>query len=128
MSKLEGNELLRKFLEIDYDINFNITTSLGISFDNDWQLLMKVVEKIESIQDDHHGYFQVHISGNSCTIQGSNLWKAIEPNSKYGWVYLSDPNAIFETKRESTWYNVIKFIQWYETDYKKDNIEGVNSN
>jgi hypothetical protein len=126
MTKLEGNEILRKFLELEDNINWQVASSM-VNFDNDWELLMKVVEKIESIQDDHHGHFQVHISGNSCTIFGSYLWKAIG-DENYGHVYLSDPNAIFETKRESTWYNVIKFIQWYETDYKKDNTSGVNSN
>jgi len=82
-------------------------------FDKSWDWIMPVVEKIESIYDDHHGYFTVHIHSNACDIQGTNLWKAIEPESIYGDVYMSDPNAIFNTKIESTYYNVVQFIKWY---------------
>jgi len=82
-------------------------------FDKEWNWLMPVVEKIENLHDDHHGYFQVHIHSNACDIQGTNLWKAIEPGSTYGDVYMSDPNAILNTKIESTYHNVIQFIKWY---------------
>jgi hypothetical protein len=87
-----------------------------INYDRDWNELMKVVEKIESIENKHHGYFQVHIHSNSCDIQGTNLWKAIENLQEYGWVYMSDPNAILGTKFESTYYNVVAFIKWWN-DY-----------
>ena len=89
----------------------------GLSYHCSWNWLMKVVEKIESLKDTHHGYFGVHISSNSCSIQGTNLWMALK-DSSYGYVYMSDPNAIFSTKLESTWYNVVKFIKWYN-----DNIQ-----
>lgn len=84
-----------------------------------WDDLMPVVDKIESIHDEHHGYFGVHISSNGCSIQGTNLHKAINDLSGYGWVYMSDPNAIFSTKIESTWYNVVEFIKWYNANLNK---------
>ena len=79
-----------------------------------WDWLMPVVEKIESLYDEHHGYFGVHISSNSCSIQGTNLHLSIN-NPEYGSVYTSDPNAVFETKIESTYYAVTQFIKWYKT-------------
>lgn len=77
-----------------------------------WAELMPVVEKIESIYDDHHGYFGVHISSNECTIQGTYLRLFLD-NSDYGRVYMSDPNAILSTKIKTTYYNVVQFIKWY---------------
>lgn len=84
-----------------------------IHFHDDWNCLIKVVEAIESLHDDHHGYFQVHIHGNGCDIQGTNLWKALQDCSSYGWVYCSDPTAVFPTKIESTYYAVVQFIKWW---------------
>jgi hypothetical protein len=86
-------------------------------YHTNWQWLMPVVEKIESIHSEHHGYFGVHISSNGCTIQGTNIHFALEDLEGYGWVYMSDPNAILDTKLESTYYNVVKFIEWYTTEY-----------
>lgn len=86
----------------------------------DFNRLMPVVEKIESIYDDHHGYFAVHISSNGCNIQGTNLWKTLEGREGYNTpdtaVYMSDPNAILGTKLESTYYNVVQFIKWYNQE------------
>lgn len=91
----------------------------GVFYEEDWGWLMSVVEKIESIEDYHHGYFQVHISGNSCSIQGTNLYKAIKPGSTYKYVYMSDPNAIFPTKLESTYCNVVQFVKWFNENLKQ---------
>ena len=84
----------------------------------DWIWLMPVIKKIESIWDDEHGYFMVHISGNSCTIQGTKFRsdKITEPA-----VYFN--NIIFDTKEESTYQAVIMFIDWYLNNLKKDENE-----
>jgi len=110
-----NNELIANFMNWQHheDPKYHNHEMANLKYHFDWNWLMPVVEKIESIQDEHHGYFGVHISSNSCSIQGTNLWKAIEPNSKYGAVYMSDPNAILSTKIESTYYNVVEFIKWY---------------
>ena len=46
-------------------------------------------------------------------IQGTKLYLALKAPNTYGFVYMSDANAIFPTKIESTWYNVIEFIKFY---------------
>lgn len=105
--------------EIDEYESYDYVTSYF--YLSDWDYLMPVVEKIESIHDEQHGYFSVHISSNSCSIQGTNLWKAIENLEGYGYVYCSDTNAIFSTKIESTWYNVVDFIKWYNQNINLKN-------
>ncbi len=109
---IEGNKLIHSFMDFKTE-QWREDRYLGLPYKTDWSWLMPVVEKIESIYDTHHGYFQVHISSNSCSIQGTNLWKALKKDSKYEFVYMSDPNAVFDTKIESTWYHVVKFINWY---------------
>jgi len=81
--------------------------------------IMLVIDKIENIKDNHHGRFGVHIYSNVCSIQGGNLNKSID-NPSYGWVYMSDPNAILNTKLQSVVYNVLDFIKWYNTIVPKE--------
>lgn len=45
----------------------------GLTFDIDWEYLMNAVEFVESLEYDSHGFMGVHITANSCTIQGTNL-------------------------------------------------------
>lgn len=126
---LEGNKLLAEFVGIQVtDFHWGDWKTLiigdeddAIDFgelqyytpDKDWNQLMDIVEKIESIKDPHQGNFPVYIYSNSCSIQGSNLYRALE-NSNYSGVYISNPDAIFDTKIKSTWYNVVQFIKWYK--------------
>ena len=103
---IEGNKLIAKFMGLK---------SITPTYNSSWNFLMPVIDKIELIYDEHHGYFGVHISGNSCSIQGTKLHMALN-NPNYGWVYSSDTNAIFETKIESAFYNVVQFIKWYNNE------------
>lgn len=127
---IENNQLLANFLGIKVSkFEWKDSTDLIIGkfegYDHDlhffnpnanWTWLMPVVEKIESLEDEHHGRFGVHIYSNTCSIQGTNLHLAIN-DSSYGYVYMSDPNAVFNTKLESTYYNVVEFIKWWN-EYK----------
>jgi len=77
---------------------------------NEWNWLMPVVEKIESIYDDYHGYFAVYISSNSCSIQGTKL------TPEKADVYYSQ--FYRDTKREATFLAVVNFIDWYDANLK----------
>ena len=126
MSTEEGNKLIEKFNHPEYSINGDwilkndeVGTRYHVSvlqYHTSWDWLMPVVEKIEKIHDDFHGYFGVHIYSNSCTIQGTNL--RTDPENFHP-AYMSDPNLICETKIESTWYNILQFIQWYNKTTKQ---------
>lgn len=78
-----------------------------------WSYLMDLVEEIESINDDKYGRFSVHIYSNVCCIQSTRT----DPFHKLP-LYMSDPNAILNSKIESTYYNVVSFIKWY-TQHKQ---------
>ncbi len=120
----EGNRLIAEFMgaekldENSFTYNRedkfigNCCSVDDLEYHSSWDWLMPVVEKIESLDGGEHGNFGVHITSNSCNIQGSNLWKTLQGKSTFP-VYMSDPNAILDTKIESTWYNVVEFIKWY---------------
>lgn len=81
----------------------------GLAFHSSWDWLMPVVEKIEAIKDLYHGHFGVHIVSNTCTIQSINFRPdemTAEPPYYFNCVTLN-------TKIESTYLMVIRFIKWY---------------
>lgn len=80
---------------------------------SDWDYLMDVVDKIELIEDDTYGRFAVHIYSNVCCIQSTKK----DPFHKLP-LYMSDPNAILNSKIESTYYNVVSFIKWHNSQHK----------
>ncbi len=87
--------------------NVNIESA---KYHSSWDWLMPVVEKIEKIEDPHHGHFGVYISSNGCSIQATNL-RTDKP--------MADPphyfnDVVLDTKIKATWYAVIQFIQWYK--------------
>ena len=78
-------------------------------YDRDWNWLMKVVEKIESIKDSYHGRFGVYISSNSCTIQSTNF-RPDKPIANPSYYY---DDVILNSKLESTYNAVVRFINFY---------------
>lgn len=84
------------------------------NYHEDFNRLIEVVERIEAIRDEKFGWFQVHIHSNACDIQSEHAYK----DGMIDRSYISDPNAILETKKLSTWYNVSEFILWYNTQTK----------
>lgn len=109
---MEEDELM------DYQIleEFLSPESTRLDLDSQWEFIMDVVEKIESIHSNHHGYFGVHISSNSCSIQGTNLHLAIQDLEEYGWVY--NDEVVLDTKLESTYQACLNFINWYNKQNK----------
>jgi hypothetical protein len=81
-----------------------------LRFYNNWNSLMEVVERIEKLHNEVHGRIGVHISSNCCTIQGTNLHKALA-DSYYGPVYFADHYA--DTKLQATWEACVEFVKWY---------------
>jgi hypothetical protein len=79
-----------------------------------WDWLIPVVEKIEEINDPHHGYFGVYINSNGCIIQGTNLWKSLQAGYEGEPVYMI--NCIYPTKLEAVYNAVIGFIKWYNNE------------
>jgi hypothetical protein len=88
----------------------NWEASLGeFKYHLDWNILMPVIEKIESIKDSYHGRFGVYINSNSCTIQSTNF-RPDKPISNPPHYY---DNFVLNNKIESTYYSIINFINFY---------------
>jgi hypothetical protein len=85
-----------------------------LAYSHNWSWLMPAVEEIEKTKDKEYGWFQVTIRGNTCSIESEHLWKVIQGIDTDAAAYMSDCNAIFLTKIESTFYNVVQFINWYK--------------
>lgn len=82
-----------------------------LPFSRDWNYLMQVVDKIESIRHPDYGWFLVQIQSNTCCIHSEHLQKSI--NGEDVVAYVSDPDAVFPTKIESVWYNCVQFVKFY---------------
>jgi hypothetical protein len=82
-------------------------------FSTNWNWIMRVIEKIESIYDDYRGYFRVHISSNNCVIQGTKFRSDPE---NFHPTFFSDHTL--STKIESTVHAINNFLNWYN-NYSK---------
>lgn len=114
MNTTENNKLIAEFMGlvrssvVDKYWTEKDSEGIGIGqlkelrYDTDWNWLMEVVEKIESIIFDNNNSFNVTIgSTNYCVIQDSNgdTYESVED---YG-----------ETKLLTTYKAIVKFIKWY---------------
>ena len=105
-----GNKLIAEFMGWKHheDKSYDEYEMNNLKYHTSWDWLMPVVEKIESIHSDFHGYFGVYICSNGCTIQATRLNTSIE-NPHYA--YFND--VTLDTKINSTYSAVLQFIQWY---------------
>lgn len=85
---------------------FNPEFHVDVDFDTvkkDWNKLMGVVLKIESLNHQKFGKFKVIISDDCCTIQATNRTK----ENTYNKTYCS------KTKINSVYESVLLFLDWY---------------
>lgn len=83
-----------------------------LPFSRDWNYLMKIIDKIESIRHPEYGWFMVSVQSNVCHIHSQHLTRAMGYGEDVA-AYMSDPNAVFPTKIESVWYNCAQFVKFY---------------
>lgn len=119
----ETNQLLREFLGIEEGTVNSVDANIElIDFHNSWDLLMKVVDKIEDINIDGN-FFNVTIGdGNFCVIQdlhGELVEINVDASSKILTVYKS----------------CVEFVRWCEKnrleeakEYQLILLEGMQSN
>lgn len=127
----EGNKLLAKFMGYDYyphpepfpgwrrptpEIQkvflktqkfmgaYLCRTHKELRYNSDWNWLMKVVEKVEKIEDEKYGRFAVYIGSNNCSIQSTKMDKEYPK-------YRSDIDG--PTKIWATFSMMINFIKGY---------------
>ena len=114
---VEKNELIAKFIGVELlkdllagnnrFINIGIDIYEQCKFHSDWNWLMKVVEKIESIED---GVYQVDILQEGCKILKKCSLLIDKTVSKL------EP---YSTKIKSVYLACIEFIKWYNEQNKK---------
>ncbi len=127
----EGNKLLAKFMGYNYyphpepfpgwrittpEIQkilpksrkfmgaFLCRTTKELRYHYDWNWLMRVVEKVEKIEDEEYGRFAVYISSNHCQIQSTKSEKGYPK-------YLGEEYA--EDKIWATFSQMVNFIRGY---------------
>ena len=118
---LESNELIAKFIGVELlkdllagnkgFINIDIDIYEQRKFHNDWNWLMKVVEKIESIED---GIYQVDILQEGCKILKRCCLLIDKRVGKL------EPDT---TKIKSVYLACVEFIKWYNKQNKNNDKE-----
>ena len=111
---MEDNKLIAEFMGYHYVAETKITHDYfmvkgryirpnGIKFDTDWNWLMDVVDKIESIED---GEYDVNILKNGTQII----------NYRAGGIVICDNvgEISYSEKIEHVYQAVVNFIKWYE--------------
>jgi hypothetical protein len=112
---MESNKLIAEFMQPSfngfgtYDFNGQLLTKEYLKFDTDWNWLMSVVDKIESIvwEEINDTSFNVTIGATYyCVIQDNNggMLEIIEQG---------------KSKLESVYNAVIKFITWHNETKQK---------
>ena len=108
MNTLENNKIIAKFM--NYANNKPLTDSLLLTLYKDWESIMKVVEKIESL-----GYRT--LTENECFMITKSKLSSFDVRSK------DDYNTIFSdnyeinhyggSKKENVYNACVEFIKWY---------------
>lgn len=102
------NKLIAEFMGKLGDEYASKNINSRMFYHSSWNSLMPVVEKIESLVDDYHGRFGVHIIGNTCTIQATNFRPDERiPDRPY---YFNSHTT--DTKIYSTYLAVSEFVKW----------------
>lgn len=93
-------ETLVKFM--GYETNYSL----------DWNHLMEIVEKIESLPSQRYGGYSVTIFQNKCTIQ---TW-ARTKESGYSRTYQTEDS---KRKLKAVYESCLLFIEWYNKENPK---------
>lgn len=83
--------------------------TLDLNFRFDYNRLMIVVEKIESLNHQRYGRVRVIIDGDTCTIMCTNKSKEGVYNKSY-----TSPN----NKKKALYESILLFLDWYQNNFK----------
>ena len=97
------DKMFRK-MAVDYYVCRN---TLDLRFRYDFNMIMRVVSKIESLPSQRFDGFTVHIDGDCCLIQSKRRSKV----SGYSKMYCGNGN-----KLSAIYESCVLFIEWYKTN------------
>ena len=117
MNTTENNKIIAEFIgwkEQEEDFMFNPKTSgstyvKSLLFHKDWNWLMEVVEKIESI------------GGAVCIGNGNCVMIIFYLTDVMGESYSKTRELIGETKIQAVYNACVEFIKWYNENSAKNN-------
>lgn len=99
------NKIIAEFMNTDIIHNYL-----------DWNCLMDVIDKIESIKIPQISYgFNFSIKGKRCVTISDSLENDI---IVIGFCDYKNKKTIFRTRKETTFIAIVEFIKWYKK-YKK---------
>jgi hypothetical protein len=134
MTQEEGNKLIAEFMGCE-PINWNASHQ-RIDYDNSWNFLMPVVEKIRRFKDPFKaddsyvfGNMSVHISdayprGWNCHILGTLTRFTKLSTGMHDYKELPEYNNSIRSEKDEdfitpVWQAVVQFIQWYNNQKSK---------
>jgi len=92
-----------------------------LGYHANWNHLIMVVEKIESLATDHIDKVYVSINGKSCMIW--NYYDPVEVIRTIGSGSTYKIKKVAETKLLATYEAVVDFVKWYNTLNTKQSSE-----
>ena len=98
-----SNKIIAKFM--NYANNKPLTDSLLLTLYKDWESIMKVVEKIESLLPDD----------SFVTIEHKSCWIPIYDDEQPFGIECRE-----ETKKQAVYNACIEFIKWYNENSAKE--------
>ena len=84
--------------------NYIVRKTQDLNFSSDWNKILKVVEKIESIRNQKYGRFKVTIVDDCCLIQATNSSKS----DTYSKSYCTKGN-----KLNSVYNSCLMFVEFW---------------
>ena len=102
----ELEKIMHEKIAIDYYVCRN---TLDLRFRYDFNMIMRVVTKIESLTSQRFDGFTVHIDGDCCLIQSKRRSKV----SGYSKMYCGNGD-----KLSAVYESCVLFIEWYKTNNK----------
>ena len=99
-------KIMHEKIALDYYVCRN---TLGLAFRYDFNILMRVVSKIEKLESQRFGGFTVHIDGDCCLIQSKRRSKS----SGYSKMYCGNGS-----KLSAIYESCVLFVEWYKTNNK----------
>lgn len=117
---IEGNELIAEFMGVEtreetatlhkrFLINERFYAAQNLKYHLDWNWLMPVVEKIESIKFNGQTRFPVAIEDKICAIADISYPSDVDE-------YIV--NIQVGKKIEAAWTAIVEFVKWYKTQTK----------
>lgn len=121
-NKSETNRLIAEFMGLSYcekyhfegwytnhEHNYRICDFDGLKYHKDWNWLMEVVEKIESLNDNGYDF---DIFSDGVVITQYRVSEKVDLNEGLEVVRLTNAEISFTNKKEVVYNACLEFIKW----------------